>query len=227
MIRAALLLCLIPLLCACPGPPPPELAPVDITQPMILDLSAHVAGPDGTAACTRLADGSYQSATEVMRGEEEGFYWSQGGGCIERPLREIWGVTHNQPHMIWEQIDDATFETLTPPEGFSHAYSIVYIKKAFITVDWTMIWTHALVRGTPEAPEQVVVNYRRIEGTSYLPYWEGTILLEALDTGVTSVTIRNQINASRTDEDDAAGTITNLLARLAEGEPNLTALDSP
>lgn len=182
-------------------------------------------GVDATQYCSPNENGQFSDAVQISKGLQDDFVWAEGGACIFRPIREVWAVSHNQPIMVWDGVDswNAT-EKPDRPEGVSHFYEIYYFVDRIIDVNWTMNWYHSVRQGTFEGPSQVLINYKKIKGTRFIPYWEGAIILHQVTPEITSISMRNQIRASQTDEDDASNTILDVVQKLRSSSPNWDSL---
>ncbi|MBI4042712.1 MAG: hypothetical protein HY391_04460 [Deltaproteobacteria bacterium] len=172
--------------------------------------------------CVIGEDRSYHESVTVLSGSRsEGGYWAEGGGCILRPLKEVWAVGHNQPHLVWDRVDDYSVTVKEPPQNVTHFYEVLYkVKEFFITVDWTMYWFHSIQRGTFEDPKEVLINFQKVAGTSYIPYWKGSILLKEIAPGVTQFSIRWLIDASEQTEAKAAESVRTMYEKFRTGGPN-------
>jgi len=194
-------------------------AETDLTKP-IFELNPKT-------FCVMNTDGSWTSPIASIKGETNDFYFAEKGQCVSRSLVDIWGVTHNQDEMLWDGVDYFFTNIDEPLKGATHFYDIQYVVKQFITVRWNMHWHHVVMDGTPKEPKKIMINFQRVSGTRYIPYWEGTIFLEEVAPGITAVAIRNQINATRTTPDDAEGAILDLIDAFANGAPNFTPITYP
>lgn len=178
-------------------------------------------GDSPTQYCSSDENGRFSDHVQVSKGTESGFVWAEGGACIFRPLREVWGVSHNQSLMVWDGVDSSNFtERFDRPEGVFHFYEINYFVDEIIDVEWTMNWYHSVRQGSFDQPLQILINYKKVKGTRFIPYWEGSIILHQVTPDITSISMRNQIRASRTDEDDAENTIRDVVQKLRTGPPN-------
>lgn len=153
--------------------------------------------PLSTIYCEISPNGQYEEKLTVEQSESDDMYWASGGGCILRPIRETWALTHNLNLMQWEKTHEFSATKLSPAQDLTHHYEIKYIVHDTLTVDWTMVWFHSLTGwGGMEDPGQVSINYQKTKGTSHIRRWEGSILLEAVEDGVTGFSIRNGIKGS-------------------------------
>lgn len=163
--------------------------------------------------------------TKIEKGEEEEYYWSEGGGCVHRPIREAWAILHDIPYLVGyktDRIDEYELVDIKAPdaEGVTHQYEIVYTVHKMMTIEWTMLWTHELLEGTYEEPEHVVVNYRRTEGSRFMPYWEGNMVLERVTDDVTAVFIHDEIKTMESSPESSARATQRYYKKFEEGEPD-------
>jgi len=178
-------------------------------------------GPSETQYCFANEEGIYSSDVNVDQGDADDYVWGQGGACIFRPIREVWAVAHNQELLVWGGVDESSFKMRSDkPEGITHFYEIEYFVDDIIDVDWKMHWYHSVRDGAFETPLQILINYKKVSGTRFIRYWEGTFLLHQVTPEITAITMRNQIKASRTNSDDAASTIRTIINKLRTGTPN-------
>lgn len=176
-----------------------------------------------TAYCVPDANGPYGDHirySDLVQGSHghdgaANFDWGQAGGCVNRSFDETWLALQNHNQLIFKDVTSTTFTTMETPEGFAHYYQAKYmVKNSFPlpSVDFTVDWFHSLRNGTFEQPKQVVIRYKKVRGTKYIGYWEGSITLDYIRPGVTSVTVRNQINATRQNDQDAENTARDLVS---------------
>jgi hypothetical protein len=95
-----------------------------------------------------------------------------------------------------------------------------YVVHALLTVDWTMEWYHSVSSGSVADPHKVLINYKKVRGTKYIHYWEGSIWIDQVEPGVTAVAIRNQVNANGQGLDEVEITVREVIEKLRTGAPN-------
>ena len=149
---------------------------------------------EGNGACVTGVDGAFEeSLTSVVEERMDGGFVATGAGCLLVDILDAWDVTHTQPFIHWNTVDKAS--DLIPqevPAGFSHNYLVNYTTtRSFITVHWVMAWLHRVAIGDMEAPEAIVIDYEKISGTPFLPYWKGNIQLKSVAPGVTAFAMVN------------------------------------
>ena len=150
-----------------------------------------------TTYCELSPDGEYSEEYVVESGEKNEVFFAQGGGCILRPIREVWAMMHNMDLMLWEDTTRFTVNQGSPPSGSSHHYKINYVVEQSIGgASWTMDWFHSVTWGTLAQPGQVLVNYQKTAGTTHIKIWEGSILLEEVDEKVTGFAAIDNIKGS-------------------------------
>lgn len=173
-----------------------------------------------TKYCAQNPDGSF-SSDRFEGGEAKTYKWGNGGGCIMRPLREVWAVSANQPVMKWNDVTRSSYTRGfdLPSPHVVLLFNVHYEVDDFITVKWDMSWSHSLQRGTSTKPEKILITYAKYNGTSYIEYWEGSIFISQVTPEVTSLFMQNQIDASRTSVEDAVATVAEVFHKLRTQAP--------
>ena len=181
---------------------------------------------DQTGLCVPDAQGNTSNSIFVNTGSEENFDWGEASACVARPIRDAWGVLHNQDLIVWGGVNESSYESRTDlPAGTSHFYEVNYkVKKFIITVEWVMDWLHQITQGTMQDPKEVKITYSKVSGTSYIEYWEGTVTLNAISPSLTQVVVHNAVKAERQNAEKAGQTAHDLLAKIQTGDPNLEPL---
>jgi hypothetical protein len=143
-----------------------------------------------------------------------GHAFAEGGGCILRPIREVLAVTHNREALVWAKSTLVDFQKLTHatiPFFFSTKYEA---GPFFFKQDWIMEWYQSIKAGEIKAPEQIVINFKKVSGTSHISHWEGTIELKFIEPMVTSFAMYHEITASQTGPAEAEIGVKEFIERL-------------
>lgn len=192
-------------------------------KPLIdIDTGPSKRDPGGDRAtnfCQKDANGNYPEGVNLSKGSTDDYQWGRGGGCLHRNIKDVWAASLNQPLMVWDGVDESTADLMPSPANVSRYYLVHYKVKNFITVRWDMDWYHSVQLGSAAEPERILVNYKKVNGTSHISYWEGNFILEKVNEEVTSFAMANQINASRNTEEDAEGAVRDVYNKLRTGAP--------
>jgi len=172
--------------------------------------------PITVSHCEPNEEGLYTEETKVISGEKEGLFWSEGGGCIQAPIREVWAKMNNMDLTRFEGMKD--MEVLSAQSNLEDPTTHFYKVKYWVgPIDYTVDWYQTLKWGTVEDPGQVLVNFQKVDGTSHIYVFEGSYLLEAIDENVTGFTSAHRISGSswsRIQERHAIGNIADLHDKL-------------
>lgn len=171
-----------------------------------------------------LEDGRVKNTTTIDTHEEGDVWVVQGGGCVDRNIVEVWAVLNNRDLMVWSEIDESSSSDLEPEPGIPIAYSMHYLVSKIIDVSWDMDWFHALNAGSFDAPEEVVVNYQKVNGTDYIPRWKGSMVLKPVTENVTAFAMVDEMEAAQSDEEESYGTLEDVLRKLRNGGANWDAI---
>ena len=198
------------------GPSPtPAPAPVNTVKP------SYYCKPDG--------NGNFDNSIVIMTGGNSSdptngsYVFGQGGGCINRPLREVWAVAMNNSLLTWDGTSNSS-NVAASPSGVTKTFEVHYsATRKYLgfpfTVTWDMDWFHILQKGTVQDPEKILINFHRYQGTTHIPYWEGSIVIQRVTDQITGVYVRNQIHADQTGVDDATSASTQIVQKYRTGAP--------
>lgn len=199
--------------------------------PVVHDGSGDGSGQ--TKYCVPDAKGSYDGKAIALQSglNADASAWAQGGGCVLRPIREVWAVINNLEVMKFEDADRFTAtRTINPKADFTHLYAITYYKSTPIgAINWTIEWYHGIGSGTFTDPNSVNINYQRTKGTAFIPIWHGGIVLTKVTDAVTSVAIRNEFRASQSDAENvgsAQDALTEMIRHMRDGAPDWSRLNT-
>jgi hypothetical protein len=201
--------------------------------PILHDGSGDGDGPGTQSYCVPDAKGNYDGAAIALQQgmNSDDSTWAQGGGCVLRPIREVWAVLNNLEVMKFVAADNFTAQrTVNPTPQFTHLYAIRYTKSTPLgPIWWTIDWYHGIGGGTFLAPESVNINYQRTAGTPFMPVWKGGLVLTKVTNTVTSVGIRNIFRAAQSDEENSNSnrdTVNEIMGHLRQGAPDWTRLNT-
>lgn len=157
---------------------------------------------------------------------------AKGGGCVLRPIREVWAVLNNVDEMKFEAADRfVANRTVNPKPGLTHLYEITYYKSSGIpiSIHWTLEWYHGFGGGTFEAPTSVNVNFQKTLGAGTIPVWQGGIVLTKVTDTVTSVGVLNQFRASQPEDankQSALDGFNEMIRHMRNGPPDWSRLNT-
>ncbi len=129
----------------------------------------------------------------------DGSAWARGGGCVNRPIREVWAAFNNDTTLDIEAADSYSVDhpkiQLSPT--ITNFYQLTYYKNAPIvgTISWTLQWFQGVPVGTFEQPQVVEIIYQRSRGTIFMPVWDGKIFLAWLNDSTTAFYMYNHFRS--------------------------------
>ena len=186
----------------------------------------------GTKYCGPSQNGSFAESAPVFAATtlSTGAASAEGGGCVLRPIREVWAVLNNLEVMKFNEADrfDAA-RTINPKADFTHLYSITYFKNTPIgAINFTIDWFHGVGKGSFDDPDQVNIEYQRTKGTSLVPIWQGGIGLIKISETVTSISVKNvfltralSVSANIAKSSDQ---LNEIITKARDGEPDWSRL---
>lgn len=121
-------------------------------------------------------------------GQRGPLVWAKRRGLVARPIEKLRAFLEDPRHFKDDKVDEMTLRALTPGPNLSHV-SVHSLVRPFplVTVEWTDEWRVILLAGTPARPEQLLVSYQKVAGTSYIEHWCGDLLLTRVDDHTTDV----------------------------------------
>lgn len=186
------------LLLAC-GPPTPPLDGFDLTP----------------LATNRAAEPSLGELT-LASGEdtEADLYWAHARGNLDASPAEVWAALQDDAVVVdRREVDEWTYAE-APELGFDAAYTVENVVRDILTVRYTVTWLHEVQLGDETSPERVVVHWAKTDGTPFIQLLEGTIELDPLPDGTTSLAFVEHLRAPQRDEATLEQYLTDLFADL-------------
>ncbi len=150
-------------------------------------------------------------------------YFSSGGGCIRRPIQEVWAASLNWGPMQLNDTGRAIVRRIPQdrvPLRFKYEVSHRVDPFPFISVNWILEWAHALASGTLQRPREVVIQFKKISGTHYIDWWKGWINLYELSPQVTSFGLDVELLAHGKDVVAAQNLVYELYEKLSRVAPD-------
>jgi hypothetical protein len=194
-----------------------------------MDATCTPPANHNTKYCQVDSTGKILSSDQITAQNQQGGVYSIGGGCIARPIRDVWGVLFNNDVMKPSNVDEYN-STPRPDLMSSTQPQILFIFDIFnqhnvplINPSWTIRWFHSVTYGTFEAPDEVAVNYQKISGTSYISQLQGGYVLDRVTDSVTSWVSEEFVNATQYDTGTATTGIQADFVRMRTGAPELPA----
>jgi hypothetical protein len=127
--------------------------------------------------------------------------------------------------------DDVDEYTATPrPDLIPRTGQILFVFDLYnvhhvplINPSWTVRWYHALQYGTFEAPDEVSLNFQKVEGTSYIHALQGGYVLDRVTDNVTSFVMDQYVDATQYDTDKAYHDVQRMFERMRTGGSEMPA----
>jgi hypothetical protein len=147
----------------------------------------------------------------------------QGGACVPRSIEQTLAALANPDNLAWPhtQPDGDAVEVATNdlPAGASSATVMSYKQKAnFIyTAHWKMEFAYSVTEGTKAEPKQIRIRYKKVSGESHIAVWSGVIELNALTHSMTSIAVRDVMDATQISNQNTREGVSFLIDRARNG----------
>jgi hypothetical protein len=183
-----------------------------------------------------ISEDSIEVSSDQLIEGQKGVFDGLGGGCVERPIREVWAVMLNLSVIKAADINDfrivATHPELEDPsQGIYFVFDIESVVRrlgGLVKVQWITRWFHSVTQGTYAAPEQVVINFKKISGSAHVAYDKESFTLDRVGPNITSFTMREMLKATQVNAARVKQNIVSTLSEARNGAPNWEALpDKP
>ncbi len=175
---------------------------------------------------TRILDNGSRPTKVVHDGATKELitFFATGKACLQRPIRDVWGVLATPLGLQWDESTIRGFEKLDPFElDQLRIRSFQDVDKPFHP-SWQIEWNHRVTKGSGQRPETIEVNFQKISGTRFIVHWSGVIFMQAVTEGITALHMELELKGSRISETNCTGGVETQIRRLADLPPGLTLL---
>jgi hypothetical protein len=178
-------------------------------------------GPAATISdvsyCQADSHGNYAEAAVTIADNgtnSDGHAFAQGGGCVLRSITDVWAASRSSEAFHWNRSNVDSVTLKTDPDAVYFYEADYSAGPVFFTQHWVMGWYHTLQEGTTAAPQKILIQYQKTSGTSHIAFWQGAVTLESVTATVTSVAMRDEVQADQTGPTESAGSVTDLVGKL-------------
>jgi hypothetical protein len=175
---------------------------------------------------TRILESGTRSTKVVHDGtaKELTTFFAMGEACLQRSIRDVWGVLATPLGLQWDESTIRGFEKLDPFE-LDHLRIRSYqdVDKPFHP-SWYIEWNHRVTKGSVERPETIEVYFQKTSGTRFIAHWSGAILMRAVTDGITALHMELELRGARISVTNCTGGIETQIKRMSELPPDLTLL---
>ncbi len=171
--------------------------------------------------CKANASGNFVGPANLIteQGSKDGNFYAIGGGCINRPIREVWAAAQSGKGLKWSDPDLLYFKRVAN-EQVPFEFETKYEAGPFFHREWwIMQWFQSVTVGDVANPTHIIVNYQKTSGTQYITSWKGTFELEAIAPGVTAFSMENLI-AGNVDVTNAVGGVKDIFSNMTTAPAN-------
>lgn len=161
-----------------------------------------------------------ESGDNSAKGKRDGgVVWAKARGRISLPISVLYGKLLDHNTTKSSRVDEMEVEKLNRPE-FLALHKVKFLIKPFlfVKVRWTEEWGYSLLNGSPAAPEEIVIAYEKIDGTSYIEHLCGNIVLRKLPNGSTDVYMYEEAKATQRSADDTRNGLVGTLQTLRRSQ---------
>jgi len=124
------------------------------------------------------------------------YSWAHGYAYVKAPLKDVWAAMQDPAVCALNKVDKWAVDLGVEPQ-FPVSFRIHYWVYTIITVEWELTWRQGPLAGTVDQPVQVGARYQKTWGTTHLQIEMGSVVLEEVAPGITSVQMVGHLAADQ------------------------------
>ncbi len=132
--------------------------------------------------------------------------WSAARGVVDLPVNEIFDWL--QDHSNWKDPEKTKLGLdIEPNEHFSpfHTLRVDAHIFAFVWLRWWEQWGYRVLKGTLQAPKELLVLYQKIKGTHHIDRLCGSVVVRAVDDKKSDIFFYEEASANRYKAENIRG----------------------
>ena len=110
-------------------------------------------------------------------------YWAAARGEVQKPIEKVLAKLLDHETTRDTTISQVVVEPQEKGIYLARHKVQLTVKVLFMYIRWTEDWAYALVDGTPEAPNTIVISYQKTEGTQHMSNFCDSMVLRRTPTG--------------------------------------------
>lgn len=149
-------------------------------------------------------DVAYPETLEIVSGGDAELWWAHARGYVHADAEDVWAAARI-PEVVVDrrEVDEWTVDHDTV-RGFDDSFTLHDVVHDILTVEFDLAWVHELQAGTASAPELVVAQWQKNDGTTFIDLLQGSLVIEPVEPGVASVEIIEELKAALRDDETIA-----------------------
>lgn len=145
----------------------------------------------------------------------DGVIWARVRGTVAKAPARVLALLLNHETMRDPEIDEMQVKNRSSPDYLArHTVSYEVRPFPFVHVRWTEEWGYALAEAPDGTPATYVISYEKVEGTSYIAHFCGSIVLTRLGAAATDVYQYEEAKITRRNQEDQVNALANHLKKL-------------
>jgi hypothetical protein len=103
-----------------------------------------------------------------------------GRGYVLTSPGALWALTKEPTAMVARCSTDEQMIAETD-EGYEYSFSVHYIVRDILTVEWDDHWRYGVIEGSIDAPRLGMIRHQKTQGSDFITVSEGTVQVLATD----------------------------------------------
>jgi hypothetical protein len=146
------------------------------------------------------------------------------GGCINRPIKEVFATLVNfaamKPDPVDRIIPTQRKDLEDPTKNMFYVIDVRNVKGSIIgDIKWDVQYRYSVTKGSYDKPRQVAVNYQRTWGSSFVEMIKGGYVLDKVNDNVTSFVMTQVIKTAQYSQGDMRRDLTTDLRKARTAQP--------
>ncbi|MCA9493582.1 MAG: hypothetical protein KC621_26805 [Myxococcales bacterium] len=157
----------------------------------------------------------YPETLEIVSGGDAELWWAHARGFVHADAADVWAAARDADTVVdRREVDEWEVTPGTVPE-FDDSLTIACTVHDVLTISYDLTWVHELQKGEEVAPERVVAQWDKTDGTPFIDTLTGSLVIEPTDRdGITRLEFVEHLKASLRDDETIASYLRDLHASL-------------
>lgn len=165
----------------------------------------------------------FPETLEIVSGGDTDLWWAHARGYVHADALAVWDAARDADTVVDRREVDEWEVTLDSVPEFDDSLTLLCTVHDVLTISYDLTWVHELQKGEPTAPERVVAQWDKTDGTPFIELLRGSLVIEPTeDPDVTRVEMVEHLVASLRDDQTIASYLSDLFASLvatSHGDP--------
>lgn len=155
--------------------------------------------------------------TETLREQtrNDAYVHVYGRGFIFATPAGVWQAAHDPDAMVARCSTTEQHVTMAEDPAYEYMFSVHYVVRTILTVEWDDEWRYGVIEGMPDAPRLGMIKHQKTQGSGFINLSEGTVqIVTTDDPQVTEIAFVEHLDAISGSTSDVVTGMRDNYARL-------------